>query len=334
MRHPQSPAKISYFVLARGSLYRAFDMPLAHTIRQHFSLLLIPPVMLSAFFSGRALMDIAGSLLLAPSAILAAHGAVVLPPTKARERTVADAILARNPFDSVTGALRPPGDAPPGPLGAPACEGVRVHVIVASREPGWSFASFSLAGDDKTVIRRRGGILDRKDSRHDVVRFIGARSVWLSDRDERLCEVAMFDEKPLPPPVTTTTVSPSPGPGKQVDPVIAHGIERVSATEYRVDRGVLEKILEEQAELLKGTAIGPERENGRVVGVRLLGIRPGSVLALLGLESGDRLTTLNGFEMSDPEKMLEAYATLRTAPRLMLNVTRGGKPMEIDYAIR
>lgn len=304
-------------------------MPTAHTLRQHFSLLLIPFVMLSAFFSGRALMDIAGSLLLAPSAILAAHRAVVPLPAVAHERAVADAILARNPFDSITGALRPPGDAPPAPLGAPACEGVRVHVIVASMEPGWSFASFSVAGDDKTVLRRRGGILERKDSRKDVVRFIGERSVWLADRDERLCEVAMFDEKPL----ITTTVTP-PSPGKPLDPVIAHGIERVSATEFRIDRGVLDKILEEQADLLKGTAIGPERENGRVIGVRILGVRPGSVLAVLGIESGDRLVTLNGYDMSDPEKMLEAYATLRGAPRLMLGMVRGGKPMGLDYTVR
>jgi hypothetical protein len=114
---------------------------------------------------------------------------------------------------------------------------VRVHAIVTSTDPGWSFASFSLAGDDKTVHRRRGGILDRDGHRRDVVRFI-----------------------------------------------------------------VLEKILEEQAELLKGTAIGLDRENGRVVGVRILGVRPGTVLAALGLESGDRRVTLNGYEMSDPEK--------------------------------
>ncbi len=324
-------------MMARASLYLEVVMPIAHALRQHFSLLLIPFVMLSAFFSGRALMDIAGSLLLAPSAILAAHRAAVPSPAVERERAAADAILARNPYDSVTGALRPPGDAPPAALGAPACEGVSVHVIVASMEPGWSFASFSLAGDDKTVLRRRGGILERKDNRKDVVRFIGERSVWLADRDERLCEVAMFDEKPLPPPVvttTTTSVATPPGAGKPLDPVIARGIERVSATEFRIDRGVLDKILEEQAELLKGTAIGPERENGRVTGVRILGVRPGTVLAALGIESGDRLVTLNGFEMSDPEKMLQAYATLHGAPRLMLGMVRGGKPLEIDYAIR
>ena len=56
--------------------------------------------------------------------------------------------------------------------------------------------------------------------------------------------------------------------------------------------------------------------------------------AALGLESGDRLVTLNGYEMSDPEKMLEAYAMLRDTPRVMLGLVRSGKPMEIDYAIR
>jgi general secretion pathway protein C len=44
---------------------------------------------------------------------------------------------------------------------------------------------------------------------------------------------------------------------------------------------------------------------------------------------------LNGFDMSNPEKMLEAYARLRTgADRLQIHLTRAGKPINVDYTIR
>jgi hypothetical protein len=39
----------------------------------------------------------------------------------------------------------------------------------------------------------------------------------------------------------------------------------------------------------------------------LFGIRPDTLLGTLGLENGDRLQTINGFDMASPEKALEAY---------------------------
>lgn len=67
--------------------------------------------------------------------------------------------------------------------------------------------------------------------------------------------------------------------------------------------------------------------------MKVTGIKPGSVLAQIGIENGDRLESVNGYEMSDPQRMLEAYARLRIADRLVLRVSRGGKPAEIRYTI-
>jgi general secretion pathway protein C len=78
----------------------------------------------------------------------------------------------------------------------------------------------------------------------------------------------------------------------------------------------------------------PEKVGDRVVGVRLLGVRPGSVLAMIGLESGDRLETINGFSVATPTEALEAYARLRVAERLIVQITRNGRPLELDYTIR
>ena len=71
-----------------------------------------------------------------------------------------------------------------------------------------------------------------------------------------------------------------------------------------------------------------------MVGIRLFGIRPDSLLGTLGLENGDRLSSINGFEMSDPQKALEAYSKLRTADHLTVAVNRRGKPMNIDFNIK
>jgi hypothetical protein len=75
-------------------------------------------------------------------------------------------------------------------------------------------------------------------------------------------------------------------------------------------------------------------ENGRTVGVRMMGIRSDTLLGVLGMQDGDRLQTINGFEIANPEKALEAYARLRTADKLTMQLNRGGKNLNLDYNIR
>src|SRR5690606_34061284 len=103
---------------------------------------------------------------------------------------------------------------------------------------------------------------------------------------------------------------------------------------YNIDRGVVDKILENQADLMRQARIVPEQENGRVVGIRLYGVRQETLLGVLGMENGDRLQTINGYDMSSPEKALAAYARLRTADRLTISLARRGQSMNVDDVVK
>jgi general secretion pathway protein C len=257
--------------------------------------------------------------------------------------TNAGSILSRNPFDSVTGPLNRPapvedpaaGINPPvdmsDPKSAPPCDGVKVLIIAAAGDPDWSFAAFS--GDKgKSILRRRGGEVNGK-----TVKFIGWDRVWMSS-GSALCQAEMF--KPaLGAPSAAPSAAPLPQPagGGGASPVpgdIAKGIQKIGPTEFNVDRGVVDKILENQAELMRQARIVPEQENGKTVGIRLYGVRPDTLLGVLGMENGDRLEKINGFEMASPEKALEAYARLRTADHLTIQVNRRGQQQNIDYNIK
>ena len=61
---------------------------------------------------------------------------------------------------------------------------------------------------------------------------------------------------------------------------------------------------------------------------------PDSLLGTIGLQNGDRLETIKGFDITSPEKALEAYARLRTAGSITVAVNRKGKPVTIEYRIR
>ena len=66
----------------------------------------------------------------------------------------------------------------------------------------------------------------------------------------------------------------------------------------------------------------------------MFGVRPDTLLGTLGMENGDRLQTINGFDMASPEKALEAYARLRQADKLTVQVNRRGQNINLDYNIK
>jgi general secretion pathway protein C len=80
--------------------------------------------------------------------------------------------------------------------------------------------------------------------------------------------------------------------------------------------------------------IVPETDgHGNVTGIRLLGIRPDTLMGALGFENGDALQTVNGFDMTRPERALEAYSKLRCEPELRVGLTRRGRPVVLEYHI-
>jgi general secretion pathway protein C len=323
-------------------------MALDQLLKRNFWAVILFLIAVVAFFNAQAITQIAAaSLVVDETQLASAPPASHLPPTAgsaAAHSTNADAILSRNPFDSVTGPLNrvvaeesaevgAPVDLSD-PMNAPPCEGVKVLIIAASSDPEWSFAAMSAGTDGKSMLRRRGGEVSGK-----TVQFIGWDRVWLSGGGAGLCQIKMF----IPPakegaaPVAAAAPAPMPaaaGGAGAVDPAISKGIQKVSATEFNVDRGVVDKILENQAELMRQARIVPEQENGKIVGIRLFGVRPDTLLGVLGMENGDRLQTINGFDMTSPEKALEAYARLRTADHLTVQVNRRGQNTNLDYNIK
>jgi len=255
----------------------------------------------------------------------------------------AGVILDRNVFDHVTGSLRPSGtavataasdeDTFANVLLAPSCDGVRAVVTMRAADATASFASFDVGG--KRVLQKRGGDIEASTR----VVYIGEDRVWLT-KNGALCQARVFDR----PGASGASLGQDPqekqkpSANSQQSPLekeVAKKIVKTGPNEFQIDRGAVNMILEAQTELMK-TPLVPEKEGDHVVGFRLVKIKPGSVLATLGLESNDRLVALNGIEVTSTERMLEAYARMRsgTIDRFTINIVRNGKPTNIDYVVR
>ena len=333
-------------------------MALDPLLRKYFPVLVLALLALAAYFEASGASELVGAAFIAPAPSgsagqLGAHA----PSTFAGrvEQRSAEAIIDRNPFDSVTGPLNAkpietPASTPKpeelstkDPLHADPCEGITAFIITESTDRLWSVAALQGTGEPRPRMRRVGDDVAGKK-----VEYIGynpaknSPSVWLSGPGA-LCQTLLFRTAPPPPAPGAAPVAAAPaeapaapaGRGAPpVPPEIASKIQKISDTEFHIDHAVIDNILEHQAELMKSARIVPEQKDGKVLGIRLFGIRPDTLLGTLGIQNGDRLESINGFNMGSPEKALEAYARLRTATSLNVKVSRRGAPVSIDYAIK
>ncbi len=257
-------------------------------------------------------------------------------------------ILRRNIFDSARGDLtaEPLPEIPLGEDGQPVdawdpnrpppkCTGKLrlVGSVVSPVAPDWSFAAIAGSSDGKTMLYREGSEVD--GSR---VVAVHSSSVVMSG-STGVCQLLMFEEEETA--AARAPVARKPAAAKAADArsaglsaeELTDGIEKISDTKYNIQRGLVDKVLANQGSLMKSARVIPHEENGRVVGVKLYGIRRNSLLGRLGVRNGDMLRTINGFDMTSPDTALEAYSRLRSADKLTLAVKRQNKEITIDYNI-
>ncbi len=228
-------------------------------------------------------------------------------------------------------AAAPPGSPAPAVASGRCGVGRLVIAAVDPRAPERSLAVVDHAGSKPLV--RRGSALDGRR-----VAFITASRVYLEDREadgDGSCWIgtdAVATRAPTGASGSASIGRPAPPP----DPLapLLDGIHRVDARTLEVDRVVRDALVEHQFELLKELRASPERLGDRVIGMRLGSVRPGSLIDRLGLRAGDRVVSLNGYELSDPGQVLEAYAKLRAAPNLVLGLVRDGEPRSVELQVR
>jgi general secretion pathway protein C len=256
-------------------------------------------------------------------------------------------ILRRNIFDSERGDLtqEPLPDTGLGADGQalaewdpsqppPTCNN-KLRLVGSVMNPGypeWSFAAITGTSDGKTLLYREGGDVDGSK-----VVAVYPSSVVVATAGGA-CQLQMFAEEDAAKPVKPVSVASNPASSNPrnaglSDEDLNDGIEKITDTKFNIQRSLVDKVLTNQGSLMKTARVIPHEEDGRVVGMRLYGIRRNSLLGRLGVRNGDMLRTINGFDMTSPDSALQAYTRLRTADKLTLMVKRQNKDMTIEYNI-
>jgi general secretion pathway protein C len=133
-------------------------------------------------------------------------------------------------------------------------------------------------------------------------------------------------------------VAPVPGAGPRASAFGARaapleGVRQVAENRYDIERSVIDSTLSNLNTIATQARIVPSFKNGVANGFKLFSIQPGSLYAAIGVENGDVIQRVNGYEINSPEKALELYQKLRESSHVTIELERGGQVIRKEYNI-
>ena len=121
------------------------------------------------------------------------------------------------------------------------------------------------------------------------------------------------------PPSTT---SPFSNPFTATPDPLVDSIRRIDALHYEVPRTTIDRLLANPDVYARQARIVPAMRNGQPDGFKLYVISPGSLWMAIGLANGDTIRSVNGHDLSTPDKLVSLYARLKDATELQILVGR------------
>jgi general secretion pathway protein C len=243
-------------------------------------------------------------------------------------------ILKRNVFCSTCPPILPkPEETTSGALASGPMKTtmpIRLVLTAVADDPGWSMAVICETGDRKDC----GAFGINSKVKDGTLIAIEERRIEFDVRGH--VEYLEFELPAASPAVASNAASPMVA-NLDDDPLakdLDKGVKKVSETEYQVNRDLLDKVLGDTNLLARSARIVPNVVDGKSQGFKLYAIRPNSIYARIGLQNGDSIQQINGYDMSSPTSALEAYTKLRHANHLTVSLTRRGAPTTMDYTVR
>ncbi len=117
-------------------------------------------------------------------------------------------------------------------------------------------------------------------------------------------------------------------------PEMKGGVATLDNNQYVVDRGELDKALENLPLLLTQARAVPYFKDGVAVGLRLFAIKGDSMFEKLGMRNGDILKSVNGSNLGDVTQAVKLFETLKADGSLALKLERNMEEKEFKYEIR
>jgi len=241
-------------------------------------------------------------------------------------------------------------EAPPPPLtcsdllAPPVPTSLRAQLIagIVAEKPLWSTAviidttsrATRAYGIGEEVLGAKLLSVERiRDDRDGTGR--GVRVVALGCLGGRK-EFIDFDSGGGASPAPNVGIAPVPPPAAaaaDAAPIPPDGIRKLADNKYDVKKSVLDGTLSNLNSVATQARIVPSFKIGVANGFKVFSIQPNSFYTAIGVENGDVIQKINGYEINSPDKALEIYQKLREARHVTVDVERNGQVIRKEYNV-
>ncbi len=286
---------------------------------------------LSAFFVARTVNTLAGSAI-APRPGLST-GAGDRPRGNTAPHTDFDADRFAKAFDL-------PVPKPPVEIASAAAAAAQAEAAAAAR-PGWNDEPVrsplhGLLAGTAIASPERWSLCQLTDTDANLTMVYALGDTFLSARIYKIekARVLINNEgknefiDANPPGGPNTPAMPVPVAAGGGD-----GVKQTGDNHYTVSKKEIDNALANLSDLATKARIVPSFKNGAPNGFKLFSIVPDSLYSKIGVQNGDVIHKINGYEMNSPDKALEIYQKLRDATRIDIELERRGDIINKQYTI-
>jgi general secretion pathway protein C len=143
-------------------------------------------------------------------------------------------------------------------------------------------------------------------------------------KGEKTVEILLEDVKVKEVKKQASAASPSPSSFAQ----------KIGRSTYMVDQARLQQAIANPGQMMTDARLKPNIVNGKEEGFVLSEVKQGGVYHSLGLQDGDVLLRINEYDISNPERALQAFTALKGMERVQVDLIRSGSRMTMTYQIK
>ncbi len=140
--------------------------------------------------------------------------------------------------------------------------------------------------------------------------------------------------KAIEVPIEDVKVEEIKQPGAGGSPFTSSFAQKVGKDTYMVDQRNLQQAIANPGQIMTDARLRPNTVNGKEEGFMLSEVRQGGIYNSLGLQNGDVLLRINEYDISNPERALQAFTALKGMDRVQIDLIRDGARMTMTYQIK
>lgn len=110
--------------------------------------------------------------------------------------------------------------------------------------------------------------------------------------------------------------------------------QKIGRDTYIVDQRKIQQAISNPSQMMTDARLRPNLNSGKEEGFILSEVKSGGIYHSLGLQNGDVLLRINEYDISNPERALQAFTALKGLERVQIDLIRGGSKMTMTYQIK